>query len=136
MNGAVAGRCFIAEVQYGRPAHLNVILTDPDEYGTVVIVNFTDAADWPDDTTTCDVGDHPYFTKPSAVRYSSARRARAVDIEQLNNSPEFGFHPDDVSNELLWDLQCGLMDSRFTPNELKTYCADKFDCDDEEDPDD
>ena len=67
------GDCFLVLHQASGIYHLWVVISWPDVYHHMLLVNLTDANKCNDDSCLFKVGDHPFITKLSAVHYAGAR---------------------------------------------------------------
>ncbi len=106
--------------------HLWVVTLHPDNSGQTVIVNLTTKRPNSDATVVLDKSSHPFIHHPTVVNYTDAR---IVDINKLVNAVESGhFYTHSVfEKDELRKIQAGLLESLFTPIEVKKFCQGKFD---------
>jgi|GEM_PF-621729 len=99
--------------------HLYVVLTPPvDTPPVVVIVNLTTQTANSDDTVVLLPGDHPFIRHPTAVNY---RQARPASVELLKKEIDIDAARADApfDPEVLKRIQDGVLQSRFTPRNIK-----------------
>jgi hypothetical protein len=106
--------------------HLWVVLTEPDgDPIKVVAVNLTTRRPDTDTTAILQAGDHPFLTKETIVHYVDARFIQVEPLRQLLTLDNYDFD-EDCSDEILERIQRGLLDSRYTPKNIKDYCRERF----------
>lgn len=95
--------------------HLWAIISDPDSNGSFAAANLSDFENNAGDINCIvEVGDHPYVTKRSIIRYMDAQLFNEIKLQQLEagrvlvkNQP--------LSHGLLARIQNGAIDSDDTP---------------------
>lgn len=108
-----AGDAFLQLDSSERVHHTWVVISDPAEDAEqILLVNFTDAAFWPDNACEIRPGEHPVITKPTRVAY---RLAEVKSLKQLQDSRQNGFIAPQgrVSAELLLRIRLGAWESLF-----------------------
>lgn len=111
--------------------HLYIVVTEPDDINgnvCIVSVNITTKRNrglGADKTVVLEVGDHPFINRSSVIVY---RMAAFFSVETLishiNQRRTLG---QELDAELLKRIQKGLLDSEFTPEEIREYCENIFD---------
>lgn len=105
--------------------HLWIVVTDPiGDPPTVIIVNLTTARLGSDRTVVLHTGDHPFIKHETVVNYADAREAPANKIAQLLDFP--GYAHSDCEPGVLALIQDGVIESPFTPNNIREICEDLF----------
>lgn len=123
-----AGKTFHLPTRLEEKRHLWIVVTDPDGIPEkVVIVNLTTLRHNSDMTVTLDRGDHRFIKHQTVVNYASAR---FVEVIKLQEAIKVGLSTfdEDCSDILLEQVQFGILESPFTPNNIKKYCRECF-CD-------
>ena len=104
--------------------HLWIVVTEPDDNHSCVIVNLTTLRNSQDQTVSLLPGEHPFVQHPTAVRYSDAL---IVDVRKLRADLTCGraLQKQSCSPTLLKLIQDGVCASQYTPNKVirfyKTY---------------
>ncbi len=78
-----------------------------------------------DTTLILDVGDHTYITKRSVLLYAKAALLDVATIERVISDPKSKTNwqrHDCCSAELLERIRKGLIDSKYTKNDIKVLC--------------
>jgi mRNA-degrading endonuclease toxin of MazEF toxin-antitoxin module len=106
--------------------HLWIVLTEPHgNPGEVVIVSLTTKRSGSDLTVILHPGDHSFIKHETVVSYMDSRKVEEGNLVSLLAMGRDRRH-DDCSEELLAHIRQGLLDSPFTPNKIKTYCAERW----------
>jgi len=125
MTDIAAKRTIFLAFPTGTNAHLCIFMTDPigNEDARAVMVNISTYRDLPtqDKTVILDVGDHPYIKHKSVVAYDFARFVNVGAVQKIidDNACQFDV---DVSNEIYNKILTGLLESKRTPGNVKTFC--------------
>ena len=99
--------------------HLWLVINDPSAHsGVALIVNLSTLR--PNAETTCLVqgGEHPFIQHNSYVRYASARKANAVDLDRLLKAGRLKPHQI-ASKALLQKVRAGATASPLLADELR-----------------
>ena len=116
------GDTFLLPSPGGVPEHLWIVITERDAKHKAVCVNVTDEDKHPDKTTILRVGDHPFITKVSVIRYG---KAAVTDLALVEGAIKNGMsgrvcaHHRSCSPELLKRVQEGILISIYTPKAIK-----------------
>jgi hypothetical protein len=97
--------------------HLWVVLTEPDDSGRIVCVNFTTRQAWSDSTTVCQAGEHRFFAHETVVAYRYAQRYATKTVEKYLKAGTFTAK-EPCSAALLKKVRDGALRSDFTPNHI------------------
>lgn len=127
MKWVKAGFCFNLVSQRTQLPHLWVVITNPEgSPPEVAAVNLTGHKDGADETVIINVGEHPFITKKTVVKYAAAGVVQAERIERAIEDDLSLPHRTPCSPELLEKIRRGIFASRFTPPAVKSFCRDKF----------
>ena len=102
--------------------HLWIALTNPDQDGSVLVVNFTshysaNKESCDEQCTVVDPGEHPYPRRPSCIYYRGIRIESQQDILDGVERPFRRGQP--LSPALLRRVQQGVLDSALVPRAVK-----------------
>jgi hypothetical protein len=107
-----AGDTFLLSHPYN---HLYVVCSDPAlDAEKVVLVNFTTFD--PEEESCCiiNIGEHPFITRKSCVRYKDARIASVIALKKLQKTGTIRLR-EPVSGNLLARIRDGASESDFFP---------------------
>lgn len=100
-------------------AHLWIVISDPNEGGNVVCVNFTSLSeDEVDESCILDPGDHPFIKRRTVVKYGLANWWAADKIAAAIASGQFSAHPP-VRPEILQRIREGGLNSLYLNRSMK-----------------
>lgn len=99
--------------------HLWIIVTPPSE-GEVITVCLVTSMRRSERLVVLNVGDHPFIRHESVIAYFYSKIRAVSDIEAAL-AARLAKQCDPVSIEILKRVQAGLVDSDFTPNEVRHY---------------
>jgi hypothetical protein len=108
----------------GTTPHLHIILTDPvGNPPVVVLVNISTyhGKSFEDSSVILTPGQHPYIQRDSYVAYDYAKKVNVEVMQSLIDRGHATFR-DDVDGHIFELIRSGLLKSRRTPVELKTFC--------------
>ncbi len=128
MNLIEAGRAFLIPDDDANTLHLWFILTDPDptpDAGRVVAVMSVTKKPHSDPTLTLMPGDHPFIHHETTVAYGTANYFPASKLQRQLQRGRIKWS-DDMSRNLLNRVRAKLLESPYTPNEIKHYCKGAF----------
>ena len=126
MDEIYPGTCILIPKPNHSTRHLWIVLTEPHEQTLeIVIANLTSYRQGSDTTVIIQPGSHSFVRHTTVVYYADARFVSVTALKQLLKLPNYEFH-DDCSKQLLKLIQCGLLNSKFTPNNIKRYCKQAF----------
>lgn len=91
--------------------------------GNVIIVNIESRTSKSDTTVKLHPGDHGFITNESTVRYHDLRIISIATLKKWVIN-KYAIVKDPVSPEVLKIICKGLLKSKFTPNEIKTFYSD------------
>ncbi len=110
------GSCF--QFGDGNGKHLHVIVAESSEEITglvmLVYISSSDSEAWRDDTTILNVGDHPFITKKSWVRYQNIK----IENKQSLFNPAIKYEGV-ISSSVLDRIQDGIKKSKRVPRNIK-----------------
>ncbi len=110
------GDCFWNDSAPRLPAHLWVIISDPElDPENVVIVNLTDATKFSDQTCILRPGDHADLTKPSCVAYGFAKITSVAALKKVQQCGSISLTTP-ASPEMLDKILKGAQDGDELPN--------------------
>jgi hypothetical protein len=119
------GDAFMIEDEEGGKEHLHVLLTKPASEGEVVTACISTRRSRSETLVCLEVGDHPFIKHPSIVAYRFAAIRRCSDIEAAIVRGDARLQPK-ASDALVKRMQDGLVDSDFTPNEVRAFVRDRL----------
>jgi hypothetical protein len=98
--------------------HLWAIISDPDANGSFAAANLTDFENNAGDTNCIiEVGEHPYVTKRSVIKYGDARLFTEVKLQQAE-AGRLLVKRQPLSGVLLAKIQNGALTSDDTPPQV------------------
>lgn len=104
--------------------HLAVVIvelkTNPEQ---VIVVNLTSFQNGADYTVILKEGDHPFIKYKTIVEFGRARMFKKPDLINRINRELFNMG-EPFSQELVSKMQRGIIDSEFTPNDIKELCEE------------
>ena len=97
--------------------HLWIILAITDN-GKLLSVNLMDSENTHENTVILNKGDHPFVSKPTAIKFSAARELDPQKIQDaISNGMVIPHFP--ISPELLEEAKRGFLASPYFPESLK-----------------
>lgn len=100
-----------------RDTHLWVIVSDPDQdEDRIIILNLTTAAKHHDKTCVLVVGDHPFITRDSAIKYGQGYVVSRATLEAKLTARQIE-RRDPMSAPVLQKIRDGAATSPFLPFE-------------------
>jgi len=108
-----------------RPSRYSVphpwfIITEPfGDPSEILMVNATTRRDGTDGTVVLTPDDHPSIQHPSVIYYADARATEVELLERLVALDGSRLHPTSCRPEVIERIQCGLLESEFTPRKIK-----------------
>lgn len=124
MSGVCQRNTLLLSFPAGTPAHLHIVLTDPqDDPPVVVLVNLTTCKSkrYEDHTVILSAGDHSFLKHDSYVPYDYARRARADVLEKMLKDGTATIR-EDIGDAVFERVKEGLLNSDRTPIDIQNYC--------------
>jgi hypothetical protein len=126
------GDCFVVQAPTSPKDHLYIIITEPREDGSFVIVNVTSCEYEDIDDLTCilNSSDHGFISHDSFVFYAKATIAyeaewsKAIKLQGGNQTTSMG-------KNVVKDILCGIFESDLTPDDIKKYISQVFSYDEE-----
>lgn len=114
-------KCGSTYLLYDDPAstpHLHVVISDPDEHGSIVLVSVTTERAKSDAMTRFEAGIHPFVTKPSVIAYAYSKK---MSCEQLRKMIEEGdaIPKVDACEAMVTRAQAGMQETRRAPREVQ-----------------
>jgi hypothetical protein len=116
----VQGQAFLFDLR-NEPAHLWVIVSDPDADGNCLIVSLTSFKGCSDRTVVLNAGEHPFIKWPTCVAYAFSD---LITEDQLANYVSLGhakMHVFPLKEEIVKLVFDGFLASPFTKKRIKTY---------------
>ncbi len=106
--------------------HLWVVLTELDDAtGKVLVINLTTLRSGSDTTVVLKPGDHEFIQHETVVFYLDAQWVPAVALEAAVNR-QAGRQLAPCRADVLERIRSGLLVSKFTPKQIKTWWRAKF----------
>ncbi len=100
--------------------HLWFVINDPpSRNGVALIVNISELRPGAEQTCILQKGEHKFIHKPSYVRFMSARRAKASDLDKLIKADKLKPHQT-ASEPLIKKIRAAAAASPLLSSELKT----------------
>lgn len=114
------GDTFMLEDEDGAHEHLHIVLTQPSLAGEVVTVNVSTRRRWTEPLVCIQAGEHPFIKVESVVPFRFAAIRKCSDME---NAIQAGIArpKEKISPALLNRIVAGLVDSDFTPPEVRRF---------------
>lgn len=111
---------FLMGLEDEQDLHLRIIVNSPTENGEVVLVSVTTKRKKSELLVQLTVGDHPWLRHDSVIAY---RYSIITDVTKIENALHNGYAvmQAPVSPQLLKRAQRGLLESDFTPNEVRYF---------------
>ncbi len=102
--------------------HLHGIITEPQgDPPKSVIVNVSTKRCESDTTVILKPGEHPFIKHDSVINYKDALLSLAAKLEEAVNEGHFEAS-ETFDTTILKRIQDGLLQSKQTPKNIKTYC--------------
>ena len=106
------GDGFTLLTSYGTHLHIIVAESSPEDSASIMLVYLSSVdSDYKDRTTIIEIGEHPFVTRSSWVRYQNILVASRADVEKIVVK-----HFGKVDPKLLQGIQDGLEASDFSSN--------------------
>ena len=104
--------------------HLWIIITDPSkDAGKAAVVGISTRRTNSDLTTIVMPKDHPWIRHESVVMYFDLRVIDTIRLEQsIKTNPDDYVLQKECSVDLLNKIKSGLLNSKFTPRKVMSYC--------------
>jgi hypothetical protein len=114
------GDTFMIEDEDGENEHLHVLLTSPSLAGEVVTASISTRQRWSETLVCVQPEEHPFIRVESIVayRFAAIRTCAAIEVAVENQTAR---PKEKASPELLRRMQAGLVDSEFTPPNVRAY---------------
>jgi hypothetical protein len=98
--------------------HLHIVISDPNENDSIVLVSVTTERARSDTTTRLGPGCHPYVVHPSVIAYNYSKM---LSRDQLRKLIEIGdaIPKPDASEVIVQRAQAGMQETRRAPREVQ-----------------
>lgn len=117
-KGLVGELFFLDDENQG---HFWIVLTPPDEFQLVAIVNFTGREHGEEQTIWIQPSDCAYLTKPSTLRFSQSRLIHNTRLSQIANGKDF------ICDRILVDrIVYAAFDSEFIPLKCQRFLEAQY----------